>query len=736
MKAAARAVTLYPNGHPAIATTLGRIVQLTSADSLRTPLRIRVLADGLQIDGQGPARPDAAISELAALLHEQMIGELVVNPGGQVDDWRNFLLLVGRPVEDIRAEGGIARLWTTMAGRHVELREIDYAEVLREKKKGEAAAWDEVIANCLQGDISFDDETLDALLAAAADSEQLRSLLSALDEKAAELGRGSGARAAAVLRLMQGIVDALTKRDPDRLEPALQNLADAMGEISPEVMLSLLGTIRDDGDTAAAPGAPDEAPHPGAVVSSVVSHMSDQSIASFVARNVAAEASSIDRVAQAFQALVPDSERRERLLGLVHDDAAHSPLGSTDGFEAMWDQIAQQLMKSYSDKPFVSDSYARELSGARSQAISVEQVSDDPPERIAAWLGTVATSELRKLDLTLILDLLRIEEDTERWNILMRPLVSLLEDLFLVGDFDAAAQVVGELVRHTAPSRSQERRQSALVAIDVLVRGPMLHHISGHLATLDEAQFERLKAMLLPLGEPLIRPVTEALVNEERARARERLSAILIGFGALGRREVERLKNSPNGAVRRTAIYLLREFGGSEALPDLTELLDDQEPAVQREAIRAILNIGTDEAYHVLEQALTSGSTRSREGIMNAVGTIRDERAAPLFVYIIRHIDHRGQLGWIYARSIESLGVLKDAAGVPALKEALYRGEWWAPRRTTTLRNAAAAALARIGSPAAVDVLEEAASSGPRSVRSIARGHLTTTTVRAAARSR
>ena len=39
-----------------------------------------------------------------------------------------------------------------MAGRHVELREIDYAEVLRERKGGEAAAWDQVIANCLQGD--------------------------------------------------------------------------------------------------------------------------------------------------------------------------------------------------------------------------------------------------------------------------------------------------------------------------------------------------------------------------------------------------------------------------------------------------------------------------------------------------------------------------------------------------------------------------------------------------------
>ena len=91
---------------------------------------------------------------------------------------------------------------------------------------------------------------------------------------------------------------------------------------------------------------------------------------------------------------------------------------------------------------------------------------------------------------------------------------------------------------------------------------------------------------------------------EERVRARERLAALLIAFGATGRKAVERLKSSQNPVVRRTAIYLLREFGGSEALPELTLLLDDSEPQVQREAIRAMLNIGTDEAYRTLQQAL------------------------------------------------------------------------------------------------------------------------------------
>jgi HEAT repeat protein len=110
---------------------------------------------------------------------------------------------------------------------------------------------------------------------------------------------------------------------------------------------------------------------------------------------------------------------------------------------------------------------------------------------------------------------------------------------------------------------------------------------------------------------------------------------------------------------------------------------------------------------------------------MLSIGLVRDERATPLFAYIIRHVDHRGGLAPVYLRAIESLGALRDPAGIPPLRDALYKGEWWAPRRTAALRHAAGAALARIGTPDAFDVLEQAAEGGTRGIRSAARAQLT-----------
>jgi HEAT repeat protein len=457
------------------------------------------------------------------------------------------------------------------------------------------------------------------------------------------------------------------------------------------------------------------------VVDTVVESMSDGVIAGFVARHAPSEGASIERVAQAFQTLVRDSERRERLLSLAHDAAASSPFGSVDGFEEVWGQVAQKLMTSYSDRPYVSEEYAGELSRASTQVIDVDQLSDIPADLEAAWRESVATRALRRLDLTLVLDLLRIEADPARWATLMKPVVSLIEDLLLVGDFDAAGELVSVLVQEAQASAESPRRAPALGAIGELAAGPMMRHIAAHLATIDDPRFERVRTLLVSMGDGLIRPLAEALSSEERGRARERLTAILIAFGASGRREVERLKNSPNPAVRRTAIYLLREFGGSDALPELTELLDDHEPQVQREAVRAILNIGTDGAFAVLGQALASGTERSREAIMQSVTGARDGRAVPLLAYIIRHVDHRGPLASVYLRALEALGSLKDRDGIAPLREALYRGEWWAPRRTAMLRGVAAAALARIGTPEALAVLDEAQRAGGRGVRAAAR---------------
>ena len=101
----------------------------------------------------------------------------------------------------------------------------------------------------------------------------------------------------------------------------------------------------------------------------------------------------------------------------------------------------------------------------------------------------------------------------------------------------------------------------------------------------------------------------------------------------------------------------------------------------------------------------------------------KDERAAPVLAYFVRHLDRRKQHRLLLS-SIEALGRVGGPHAVDPLKFALYQGEWAAPFETRRMRAAAASALRWVGTPAALDVLREAAQRGPRGVRQAARAAL------------
>ena len=452
-KAAARSVTLYPDGHPAIVGALGRLVDAAGRATASGPLTITVLPDALQVDGRAPLRPDPAISELAVLLHGHLVGELRLQHAADAQAWRTFLLMLGKSTEELLAEGGLGRLWATAGGSHLQVREIDYAEVLRERDTGADAAWDTIINNCLAGDaVDLDDETLKALLEIAGDPLRLGELTRRVDEQAAGAG-GVRSQARALVRLLRHMARAALTAGDEALEGVLQNAASAAGQLSPDVMLELL-TER----YQAAPGSAMD------VVGQVVDRMSDATIAAFVASSVVTERGATARLAQAFQALVPDETRRETLVQLAQTEISQTPLGREGGFDNLW-QRASEMLLSYRDEKFVSAEYARELSNARTQAVDVERVADDPPERMAAWLASVTDAEIRGLDLALLLDLLRLEEDPSHWKGVVDPVVAHVEDLVLLGDFESAVPLARALAVEASGEGLPARKPIAAAAL-------------------------------------------------------------------------------------------------------------------------------------------------------------------------------------------------------------------------------------------------------------------------------
>lgn len=707
-KAALRAVSLYPSGHPAIGTTLGRLTELSAMLTAAGPFMLEVRPHTIHVGEAGPAKPDTAIVELSDVLRRQLVGTLTINAGANAESWRTLLMLLSRPSDEVRADGGIASLWGTAGGPSLEIVEIDYAEVLREKQ-GDADAADRLVMAAIGGaQLELDEAGMRTLLDMVGDPVRLAALMQAL-EKRTENTPGA-VRVGAFVNLLRGLAEYVGKTNPAQLDQTLRQVGQVAGRLSAESMLELL--LRRAQPEAMA-GNVD-------VVTAMVHRMSDGAVAQFVSNSVIAERGPTDRLAQAFHALVPDTDRQRQLLALAESEVQASELGQEAAFQDLWQKV-ESMLTSYSDEKFVSDAYAKELSGARARAVDLEAVSDDPPERIAGWLDTVTDGALRALDGLLLGDLLRIEEDGARWRDVAETVISHAEDLVRVGYFGQALQLADSV--SAEGRRVPARGDAARAVLERLARGALIRQAAKQLRTADDPTYERFKRLSHDIGPAVIPPLAEALSSEQDARSRRRLRDILVEFGAAGRESVQQLMNAANWEVRRTAAFLLREFGGAEGLRELQPLLTDTEPLVQREAIQALILNGTDAASQILLQALTTTTGRPRENLIAELAGMRDERAGPLFCYLVRHVDRKA-FHTVYVGAIDALGSFGGPDAVEALKEALQHGHWLAPVRTRQTRAAAAQALRRIGTSPAVAALRDASTRGSLGVRRAARAEL------------
>ena len=262
---------------------------------------------------------------------------------------------------------------------------------------------------------------------------------------------------------------------------------------------------------------------------------------------------------------------------------------------------------------------------------------------------------IKALDFALLLDLLKVEDDPSAWRDIARHRGHReIEKRLKAGDTDGAHKLAFAIVRETGAGGREALRSVSRVGAS---KGWRVSHSRARspptCARWTMPTSIPTTASAGRSARACIGPLAEVLIVEENSRAIRRLRELLFGFGAAGRETVERLKQSPNPAVRRTAIDMLRMFGGQDALADLATMLEDHDPQVQRDAIKAIAQLGNDEAFAVLQKALMSG-TAAGNAIPQQLITLKEERAVPLLCYVLNHTVPRGRLVEVHAQIMEA----------------------------------------------------------------------------------
>ena len=726
-KGAARAAGLYPPEHPAVAEALDRLTDAARTATEPGPLTMLVIPNNLLVDGCMLDHQDLAVADTAALLHAHRVGEITIQRDVPPSAWRTLVTLLGYDPDRLRLYGGLSRALTTEGAIGISVTEIDYASLFDSDGAGsrnlldpasgssapdktDATSWAAVVARCLEGRApDLDEATLRLLGEIAHDPARLAQFFERVEGQAGT--KSVQEMSSALLSTMQQVVDYLTREEPAGLDAALANMASAFASLSPEFVLEIAG-----------PGAADGSPH-APLVADLTGRIEDRTLARFISRSVAHERHASARLAEAVRLLVPDSGRRKTIAPLVHEELAHTQACEHSSFDSLWSQVADMLT-TYSDTAYVPPSYDRELTAARQRAADLTQSSEDPPDRIIAWLRTVSDGRVRELDLKMLADLITVQHVDDRRRDALDLVMTQVGDLVDLGDFEGARQLADAAIGQSRALKAAGAADDVGEALDELARGPFLSRVASHLQAARDSEFEQIGALCAAIGPALVPRLAEALSNEDRPRARRRLADLMVAFGDHGNESVQQLIESPHAGVRKTAVQLLRLRGGAEAAPGLGRLAADPDPDVRHEAVRAIVGLGVDESFDALCAILFDLGHPGRRAMIEELATTRDHRAAPLLCHVVQHLECRGEFRSVYLRSLVRLGALGGQDAFDALEDILNRGRWWAPLRTQEVRTAAAAALAQMTWPSAREALERAAEFGSFGVRAAARKYL------------
>jgi HEAT repeat protein len=181
------------------------------------------------------------------------------------------------------------------------------------------------------------------------------------------------------------------------------------------------------------------------------------------------------------------------------------------------------------------------------------------------------------------------------------------------------------------------------------------------------------------------------------------------------------LVSSPHGYTQRNVAQLLGDIASPEGVPLLQPLLRGGDARVAQAAVRALSNIDDPSAARSVHTVLRAVTGDMRQAVVAALVAERDPRVVPLLGRILDESDPTGADHAIVLETLGAVAILGGDQAIPAVDRVMRRTKWFARHRLRTIKTASLAALRRIGTPAAVEAITRAGTTGDRLLRRLAR---------------
>src|SRR5262245_7056518 len=715
---AARSWALYPPDHPAVGSSLDRLRGVINDTRQGKVFAFSVTPDDLKVAGVPVgARDTGAAGEAARWLHDRDILEMSFAGDVTVGALQRLLGVLSEDSRLIRQRGGPATVWGRDGDPAIAIEQIDFSHVLQDREvtnpvRRKDDLWRSIVRGVLDRRRPTDEATQARLLEISGDVVAIGELAGDVIAPhhtidGSPMLTSQAAAVVAAYHHLVGIVDVLS---PERRQEVMQNLAAATSNLNPQVVMQILAGAA-DGEKGAGGGAAS-----GVVVAGIIDAMDDSRVAQLLATTLAIEGQASERLATVFNTIATDDDRRQRVLSLTRRMLAETDFGRQDAFQNLWSSM-EELLLTYNERPFVSQAYRAGLDQIGRRA---EQMAGDVPEELLAMVDSLGQDNVRRLSVTLLIDLLTLERDPARAPDLAKDVAGLAEDLLLAGDYESALAVVTAL-RAQAGDRKTATSEASRLALDSLVSTVAFHEAADLLGDMSDSEAAQFTAICGQVGPAATDALRVHLEVETATQARTRATDIIRSYGDRAITRLAPLVSSNSWVALRNAADLLGESGSAEAVPLLQPLLRGRDARVTAAAARALSAIKDPAAARAVHTVLRAATGEQRRAVVGALVAQRDARVVPVLVRIIEESNPFGQDHAIVLETLDALSQVGDDQALPAVTTLMRRKKFFARKKARALKAGSLAALRAINTAASRRAIDDAAKSGDGLLRSLAR---------------
>jgi HEAT repeat protein len=710
--AGVRNSTLYPPEHPTVRASVDRLTATIRDSVLGSGLAIGVTPDTLMVEGVAADTAQGGIAEAAAMLHDRDIITITFTPGVPAESIQVLLRVLTLDPAERRRRGGPSRIWGDEGDSSIAIEQIDYEKLLA-REAGEAAEpakrddlWRSIVVSIASGQKTiFDERAQERLLAISSSARDVGDLAVAV---AAPKCTADGSpmitsQAATVLAAFRHLTNIVSVMSPDRMPDVMTHLATATTQLDPHVIMQVMQS----------PDDPTTVP----VVAGMAAAFDDVKVAQLLATALALDGHASDRLATIFNTIAPDDARKRRVLTLTRSLLSETDFGKSGQFQVLW-ASTEELLVSYNDSQYVSETYRQSLDGIGGRAERL--AGGDLPPELPEWLDSLGQDSVRALSVTMLIDLFTIERDPARAEEMAPDLSALAEDLLMAGAYDDAL-IVTQALRARASTPKSIGREASRAALDQLGESLAMRESAALIADLDDGGWQALKAVVETIGVASVEALKAVVAVEDDSAATARAESVIAGFGVKSVTRIASLVGDERWFVKRRGARLLGRIGTADAVPLLQPLLRQQDPRVAREAVAALGLIQDPAAARAIHTVLRAATGEVRRAVIEALVAERDPRVVPMLVRILEESEPLGKDHDVVLETIEALGTVGTDASVPGLVAMTKRKRFLGGKKLRALKERSVNALGRVKTEKAAAALKDAAENGDRYVKKIVR---------------